>query len=134
MRESQKSVTQELLISDMFFVQSFCEALGQASFGIIIADKKDVICFLNSKAGHFLGIQPSHFIGKRIHEILPDSADAPSLRNFSAYGVKQVFINERQLVCNTIPIKMGDTSMATVKILINFSDLTNLKNELKENT
>jgi transcriptional regulator with PAS, ATPase and Fis domain len=128
----QRSSMQELLTSDMFFVQSFCEALGQASLGIIIADKRNVICFLNSKAGHFLGVQPSLSVGKKIHKILPRNTAPLPLSSSSRHSEEEVFINERRLICNTIPIKIGDTPMATVKILKEFNEFAHLENDLKE--
>jgi transcriptional regulator with PAS, ATPase and Fis domain len=131
MRGIQKASMQGLLISDMFFVQSFCEALGQASLGIIIVDKKNVIQVFNDKAGNLLGVKPSLSVGKKINEIVPDKNALLSPSSFSKFNEEELIINEKRLICNTIPIKIGDTSTATAKILWDLSELMLLESELK---
>jgi len=111
---------------------SLFEAFGDLSMGIICINRETKVCFINSMAGYFLGVQSSSILGRPINVVI---SDPQVFHTFSTgiprYDIKHS-VNGYQLRLNSLPIKINGQILFFMVIIQDYSENITLTNKLAE--
>jgi transcriptional regulator with PAS, ATPase and Fis domain len=126
-----EALNHETFIYENLIFDSFWDAFGDLSIGIIVVDRNTIVRFLNSMAGYFMGIQPSLAMGKPVQDILSETQIVETISKGMPHYEKHKIINGRQLKCSSIPIKIQGKIVAAVQFMIDHTERASMAYELK---
>jgi len=130
--QSNKALNHETFVSETLIFDSFWNAFGDLSIGIIVIDRNATVRFFNSMAGYFMGIQPLLVLGKPVQEIFSETKIIETLSTGIPHYDKQRIINGKQLKCSSIPIKIQGKIVSAVELMMDHTERVGIANELKE--
>ena len=130
--QGNKILNHETFVPENLIFDSFWNAFGDLSIGIIVIDRNATIRFFNSMAGYFMGIQPLLVLGKPVEETLSETKIIETLSTGIPHYDKQRMINGKQLKCSSIPIKIQGKVVSAVEFMIDNTEKTSIMKQLKD--
>lgn len=122
----------EISLAENLIFDSFWNAFGDLSTGIIVIDKNTIVRFFNSMAGYFLGIQPLLVLGKPVQETLSETKIIDTLSTGIPYYDKQKMINGKLVKCSSVPIRIEGKIVSAVELMLDNTEKASMADELKE--
>ncbi len=131
-KQGEKVLSHETFDLENLIFDSFWNAFGDLSIGVIVIDRKTTVRFFNSMAGYFMGIQPLLVLGKPVQETLPETKIIETLSTGIPHYDKQRMINGKRLKCSSIPIKIQGKIVSAVEVMMDDTEKASMANELEE--
>ncbi|KGR78516.1 ATP-binding protein [Ureibacillus manganicus] len=118
-------------ISQMYVERT--ETFNAMHDGIVAVDSKLNITIFNKTAAKILGVgeDPNIFIGKNIHEVLPDTRLPEIVFTGESVYNQEIYVNKHSILSNRVPIRVNGKLVGAVAI---FKDLTDFKQLAEELT
>ena len=130
--QGNKTLNHETFVPENLIFDSFWNAFGDLSIGIIVVDRNATIRFFNSMAGYFMGIQPLLVLGKPVQETLSETKILETLSTGIPHYDKQRMVNGKQLKCSSIPIKIQGKIVSAVEFMLDNTEKTSITKQLKD--
>jgi two-component system sensor histidine kinase DctS len=130
--QGDKALNHEIFFPENLIFDSFWNAFGDLSIGIIVIDRKATVRFFNSMAGYFMGIQPLLVLGKPVRETLSETKITETLSTGIPHYDKERMINGKRLKCSSIPIKIQGKIVSAVEFMLDHTEKTSIMKQLKD--
>jgi len=130
--QGNKTLNHEPFVPENLLFDSFWNAFGDLSIGVIVIDRNATVRFFNSMAGYFMGIQPLLVLGKPVQETLSETKIIETLSTGIPHYDKQRMINGKRLKCSSIPIKIQGKIVSAVEFMLDNTEKTSIMKQLKD--
>lgn len=109
--------------------QSILESIHD---GIVIADSEEKVIYVNEANHRITGVNSSDILGKKVHEVVPESSLTTVLRTGEKLIGIKTRVGDKDVISNIVPFIHNDKIEGAISIFRDISEIRELNQKLEE--